>query len=258
MFTFAVSNKKMKRLNIYIAIVLAITSHPFGYAQAPDSIPHYRTGKMIEIAIPTAMITCGAISLGSNGIRNLDFSVRDHLVEKNAVWNQSWDNYMLFSPAVAAFGIKLCGVESTHKTTDMLILYALSNVLNSGIVEGSKRMIGRERPDYSDYLSFPSGHTSRAFIAAEFLHQEYKNQSPWISVGGYAVASLIAVARVYNNKHWISDVITGAGIGILSTKIVYWTYPCLQGAISRKNKTNVFFSPSYNEGNWGINFSCNF
>ena len=248
----------MKRPSVYITIVLAMTFQTFGYAQESDSIFHHRTGKILEIAIPTAMITYGAISLGNNGIRKMDFSVRDHLVEKNALWNQNWDNYMLYSPAVAAFGMKLCGVESTHKTTDMIILYALSSILNNGIVEGTKRITARERPDCSNRLSFPSGHTSNAFVAAEFLHQEYKNQSVWISAGGYGMASLIAVARVYNNKHWISDVLTGAGIGILSTKIVYWTYPCLQGAVNRKNKTNVFFSPSYNEGNWGINFSCNF
>ena len=221
----------MKRLSIYIVLIGLIISRPFSYAQETDSIPSNRTGKILEIAIPSAMITYGAISLGNNSIRELDISVRDHLIEKNALWNHGWDSYTLFAPAVAAFGMKLCGVESTHKTTDMLILYTLSNVLNSGIVEGSKRIIGRERPDCSDYFSFPSGHTSRAFVAAEFLHQEYKNQSAWISVGGYAVASFIAVARVYNNKHYISDVITGAGIGILSTKIVYWTYPHLQKAI---------------------------
>jgi membrane-associated phospholipid phosphatase len=249
----------MKRFNVYIAIAGVIISHTFGYAQEPDSISTNQTGKILGIALPGAMITYGAISLGNNGIRKMDFSIRDHLIEKNALWNSGWDNYMQYSPAVAAFGMKLCGVESTHKTTDMAIIYALSNILSGGIVQGTKHIIKRERPDFSNQQSFPSGHTSTAFVAAEFLHQEYKNQSVWISIGGYSMASLIGVARVYKNKHWLSDVVTGAGTGILSTKTIYWVYPYLQNAMKKKNKpNNVFFSPSYHEGNWGIHFSYNF
>jgi len=251
----------MKNQRVYIAIILLIISCRFGYTQETDSIhiSRNKTGKVIEIAVPATMITYGAVSLGNNGIRKLDFSVRAHLVEKNALWHQNWDDYLQFSPAVAAFGLKLCGVKSTHKAVDMVILYALSNILNTGIVEGTKHLVGRERPDQSNRLSFPSGHTSTAFIAAEFLHQEYKNQSVWISIGGYSMASLVGVARIYNNKHWVSDVIAGAGIGILSTKIVYWTYPYLQEAVGKKSKkTNAVLFPSYSEGNWGINFSCNF
>ena len=249
----------MKSIGVYMTIAGIIVSHTFGYAQESDSISHCRTGKVIEIAVPTALITYGVISLGNNGIRKLDFSVRDHLVENNALWNHSWDHFMPFSPVVAAFGMKLCGVESKHKTTDMIILYALSNILNTGIVESTKRITARERPDFSNRLSFPSAHTSTAFVAAEFLHQEYKDRSVWISVGGYAVASLVGMARVYNNRHWVSDVVAGAGIGILSTKIVYWAYPSLQEAIGKKKqKANANFFPSYHEGNWGINFSYNF
>ena len=39
--------------------------------------------------------------------------------------------------------------------------------------------------------------------------------SPWYAVGGYAVATFTGVMRVLNNRHWISDVLSGAGIGIL-------------------------------------------
>jgi membrane-associated phospholipid phosphatase len=249
----------MKRPGIYLTVVLLIIFCPYGYTQEPDSIFRNRNGKILEIAIPSVMITYGAISLGNNGIRKMDFSAKDNIIKNNAVWNSRWDDYLQFSPALAAFGMKLCRVESTHKTLDMAILYTLSNLLSGGFVQATKHIISRERPDNSNYLSFPSGHTSTAFVAAEFLHQEYKNQSVWISIGGYSMASLIGVARVYRNKHWISDVITGAGIGILSTKAVYWTYPYLQGAINRKReKTNVIFFPSYQEGNWGVNISYTF
>ncbi|MDR2806322.1 MAG: phosphatase PAP2 family protein [Dysgonamonadaceae bacterium] len=249
----------MKKLNVYIAVVLMIFSYSFGYAQKNDSISCKQTEKIVGIVLPSALIAYGVISLGDNGVRNLDYSVRDHLIAKNALWNQHWDDYMTYSPAVAAFGLKIGGMPSAHKTIDMAILYALSNLLNVGMAEGTKRMIARERPDYSDRQSFPSGHTSRAFVAAEFLHQEYKDQSIWISVGGYGMASLIGVSRVYNNRHWVSDVIAGAGVGILSTKIVYWAYPRLQEVVGKsRKKTHTLLFPSYSEGAWGIHLSCTF
>ncbi|MDR0541320.1 MAG: phosphatase PAP2 family protein [Dysgonamonadaceae bacterium] len=249
----------MKSLRVYIMVGLLILSCPLGYAQGNDSIPYNKTGKIIGIAIPAALVTYGAISLGDNGIRKLDYSVRNHLIESNAIWNKSWDNYLQFSPAVAAFGMKAGGVRSVHKTMDMAILYALSNILNTGIIQGTKHIVSRERPDDSNRRSFPSGHTSTAFVAAEFLHQEYKDQSVWISIGGYGIASLTGVARVYNNKHWVSDIITGAGVGILSTKIVYWAYPYLLETIDKKGKkTNALIFPTYSEGNWGVGLSCTF
>jgi len=249
----------MKNLNVYIAILLAITFPFLGHAQETDSIPHNKTGKIVGIAIPAAFIVYGAISLGDNGIRHLDYTVHDNLVEHNALWHVKWDDYLQFSPAVAAFGMKLAGVQSTHNLLNMAILYALSNGVNGVIVEASKYIVGRERPDQSNHSSFPSGHTSTAFVAAEFLHQEYKDQSVWISVGGYSMATLIGVARIYNNKHWVSDVVTGAGVGILSTKAVYWVYPYLQKIFGRKDKKmSAILLPSYDQGNWGVSLSYGF
>ena len=56
------------------------------------------------------------------------------------------------------------------------------------------------------------------------LWQEYKDYSPWIAYSGYAVAAGTGFLRMYNNRHWLSDVIAGAGFGMLSTKLAYWLY----------------------------------
>jgi membrane-associated phospholipid phosphatase len=220
--------------------------------------PVDKTLQTIGIAVPAIMVTYGAISLGSDNLRKLDVSIRDKLLINNAFWHKNWDDYLQFSPAAVAFGMKLWGVKSTHKTPNMLIIYALGNVLNAGIVQSTKYIVARERPDGSNKYSFPSGHTSTAFVAAEFLHQEYKDQSVWISVGGYTMASLIGVARIYNNKHWLSDVVAGAGIGILSMKLAYWTYPYLCKFFDGKNKTQLSLFPAYHKGTLGLNFYYNF
>lgn len=99
-----------------------------------------------------------------------------------------------------------------------------------------------QRPDGSAFNSFPSGHTATAFVGAEVLRREYWHVSPWIGITGYAVAAGTGFLRMYNNRHWLTDVLAGAGIGILSVEIAYWLYPTLSKAIfpkSYKQKLNL-------------------
>ena len=71
-------------------------------------------------------------------------------------------------------------------------------------------------------FSFPSGHTATAFMTATMLSKEYGHLSPWVGIGAYSVATTTGLMRVVHNKHWLSDVLTGAGIGIISTELGYW------------------------------------
>lgn len=255
----------MKATKLIILTGLLFFFHLCIYAQYPDALADSVTLpkesrntaiKVTGILLPVSMITYGIVSLESHAAQKLDYSTRDELLEDRSTWYNGWDNYFQFSPAVAAFTLKLCGVKSKHSLSDMFIIYALSNTLETAIVYTTKSTSSRERPDGSSYNSFPSGHTATAFVAAEFLHQEYKDKSPWISVGGYAMATMIGVSRVYNNRHWVSDVVTGAGIGILSTKLIYWTYPWMKHTFGKKEgPMNALLFPSYGNGQLSMNFS---
>jgi membrane-associated phospholipid phosphatase len=55
--------------------------------------------------------------------------------------------------------------------------------------------------------------------------QEYKDVSIWYGISGYVVATGTGFFRMYNDRHWLTDVAAGAGIGILCTKTAYWLYP---------------------------------
>ena len=72
--------------------------------------------------------------------------------------------------------------------------------------------------------SFPSGHTAQAFAAAAMLSEEYGYHYKWVPYLSYGIASTVGVLRMANNKHYLSDVLVAAGIGILSTKVAYWTH----------------------------------
>lgn len=61
---------------------------------------------------------------------------------------------------------------------------------------------------------------------------------------------------MYNNRHWLTDVAAGAGIGILSTKIAYWINPYLTQKLFNKEKkgSSTLLAPSYDRKNFGVSF----
>lgn len=92
----------------------------------------------------------------------------------------------------------------------------------AAMVNGIKYTAKVERPDGSTRNSFPSGHTANSFMNATFLQKEYgEYRHPLYGVGAYTLATATALGRQLNNRHWVSDVLAGAGIGILSTQLGY-------------------------------------
>lgn len=132
------------------------------------------------------------------------------------------DNYTQFAPAVLALGLNVAGVEGRSNLGRFAVSLALAYGIMAGIVNPIKYGAKEMRPDGSTRNSFPSGHTATAFVSATILHKEYGlTRSPWYSIAGYGVATATGVMRVLNNRHWVSDVLSGAGIGIFSTELAY-------------------------------------
>lgn len=132
-----------------------------------------------------------------------------------------YDDYLQFAPAVAMVAMKALGVESESSWGRMTVAGGLSTGLMLSTVYVVKYGIGRLRPDGSTHNSFPSGHTAMAFTAASLLHKEYGWLSPWVSVASYTAATITGISRMLNNRHWLSDVVVGAGVGIVSTELGY-------------------------------------
>ena len=132
------------------------------------------------------------------------------------------DNYLQFVTGVVMVGLKAAGVKSRSSWGRMLVTDAIATSLMTSTVQLSKHTTDVTRPDGSDNHSFPSGHTATAFMIATMLSKEYGYLSPLVSVGSYAMATTTGLMRIANNKHWLSDVMAGAGIGIISTEMAYW------------------------------------
>ncbi len=157
-------------------------------------------------------------------------------------FNRHLDDYMQYAPAAVMLGMKAAGVQSRSSWGRMLVSDAFSALLMGGVVNTLKQTTNVERPDGSNKHSFPSGHTATAFMTATMFTKEYGHKSPWVGVGAYSVATATGLMRMANNKHWLSDVLTGAGIGILSTEVGYYFADLIfrEKGINRFANENMF------------------
>ena len=146
------------------------------------------------------------------------------------------DQATQFFPAIAVFAMDAAGLKSINPVRKQIQLFGVSQLAGAAVVYPMKFIVQRERPNGSDNKSFPSGHATRAFVSAEFLHQEFGHLSPWVSIAGYTTAGATAYLRLYQNKHWLSDVLAGAAIGMASTKFFYWLNKKMQSQPPRKKE----------------------
>jgi membrane-associated phospholipid phosphatase len=222
----------MKQL---LFVFLLFSSLP-GYSQkkAADSISFQKEVpfKLTSLILPTGVIAYGILGIKNDPIKQWDLDIRTRLQPDGA--KISIDDYTLFLPIVAVYGLNLSGLEGRNNLLDRTVILGTSTLLMYASVNLIKNNTNIRRPSGKSQSSFPSGHTAISFMAAEFLHQEYKHRSPWYSIAGYSVAAATGFLRIYNDKHWFSDVAAGAGIGILSTKIAYWLQPIIENLIFKK------------------------
>jgi hypothetical protein len=81
-----------------------------------------------------------------------------------------------------------------------------------------KISVNRLRPDKTDRAAFPSGHSSGSFALAAVAASKYG----WkVGVPACMAASFVAFSRMENGSHYLSDVVFGAGLGIMSGRAVY-------------------------------------
>lgn len=230
------------------------------FCQQADSIGKvnpYRP-KIQSFIIPAAFLTYGIVALNENPFNTLDRDTRAELQEDHPRFAAHVDNYSQFAPAAAVFILNFSGIKGKNSIKDAAFIYVISTAIMGGTVSTLKSKIHRLRPDGSAFNSFPSGHTATAFAAAEFLKQEYKDLSPWYGYAGYTVAIATGTLRMYNNKHWFSDVVAGAGIGIISTKLSYLVYPALKKLFKPSKRSNVVLMPTYNDKLFGLAYSARF
>ncbi len=164
------------------------------------------------------------ISLISGGLLIEALGCKQEMQEWFPRTNTNVDDYIQYAPIALLYTSDLFGVKHRNNVFNQTKYLFISELATSLITGSLKRLTHSTRPN-GDPLSFPSGHTSQAFTGATVLYQETKDYCLPLAYSGYLFSTATGILRVTNNKHWVSDVLAGAGIGILVTNLVYYFEP---------------------------------
>jgi hypothetical protein len=212
------------------------------------------------LIVPATLISYGVLATDNGQLElfntELKGEVKEHIDYKTSI-----DDFSQYTPLVSIFLLDVSGIPGKNKLKDKTIIASTAYLIMGVSVASIKRISHIERPDGSGFNSFPSGHTATAFMGAELLFQEYKDVSYWYGISGYFVAAGTGAFRMINNRHWLSDIAAGAGIGILSTKLSYWLFPRINKIFTKNSETSnkkISFLPYYNGKNIGFGFVSTF
>lgn len=186
-------------------------------------------------AIPGALIFVGVYSGHQDNTHGWigKHTIQEKVRSEFPGFRSHLDDYIQWGPIAMTYGLKATGIRGANNMWTSTKLLLKAEFLTGIICHTFKRLAGNTRPNGRNTKSFPSGHTSQAFVAATFMHKELGHISPWYSVAAYGMASTVGTMRMMNNMHWFSDVMVGAAVGIGMTNLVYMLHDNRQ---NRKNR----------------------
>ncbi len=216
--------------NYYNSSSLSNWTFENNYASQPSLFNYYLDSTAIKQKWhktdtgKSLIVAGGLITVGTIMHFDTDFKVgvRDEINRYLPNFEDTIDDVTQYVPIAAAFALDAAGIRSQHSQMRKFTTLATMTATSLIVIQGLKYSIAEPRPDGSSNNSFPSGHTATAFMGAHMFHKEYKHRSPLYSIAGYALAAVTGVFRQLNNRHWISDVFAGAGLGIGVTEFSYY------------------------------------
>lgn len=155
---------------------------------------------------------------GALAIHPFDQSINVHLISHYTLVNDIWAPAKYFGDTPEQVGMSLATYawgrlfdqpKVSHLGMDLI----QAQLLSETIVEPLKLATHRQRPDGSDYLSFPSGHAAGTFAAATVIERHLGWKHALIA---YAIASYVATSRLHDNVHYASDVAFGTAVGMIA------------------------------------------
>jgi membrane-associated phospholipid phosphatase len=235
--------RKLFHTALLVTTVAATTE-----AQVQDTIVHITplfTGK--------DALLLGAFTLGTGLVAPLDKGLaarlQDPTAQENRLLRDAATGFRILAvpgSLIAGAGLYVLGRADGQRRVQSLGLHSVESILIADVIGGAIKFVaGRQRPyvdvtnPYSfqlwrgfkghQYQSFPSGHTINAFAFASTVTRETQFWWPhaglYVGTVFYGGATLMGLSRIYNNQHWASDVIGGAGIGtLIGLKVVHYTH----------------------------------
>jgi len=206
--------------------------------------------------VPMALITSGILLSTSNFEKSLQKDVRSAVGDD---FISTIDDYTRYAPVIQMYAADILGAKSKNHWFDQTRNLMISTLISNGASTILKKEVYKVRPGglapgSNHANSFPSGHTTTAFTTATVLFEEFKDTNPVLAYSGYAFAIATGSLRMMNNAHFISDVLVGAGIGIMVTKLVYH-FDYLIAWNPFKKMEGIVMGPQFDQNGIGFNFT---
>jgi len=187
------------------------------HGESDDGVLGYFTESSSKILLNQSnQLILGSAVLAALAATKVDHQVKSYAQTKGLLsddishfgdmYGGRWGHWLLWSSILAT---SLDNGENA-KLSEKMEFSTLAMVTNGILTETMKRGFGRKRPNGSCCKSFPSGHTSHSFTIATVVNELYGNQ---MGIAAYCLATLVAASRINDNKHYLSDVLFGAGLG---------------------------------------------
>ncbi len=207
-----------------------------------------------ECSVYKKLILPAALVVGGIGLKYSFFQKNAH-EETQEVFGQKFqfhgDDYFQYAPIAQIAVGNLLGFKSQNTTRQMMSNVLLSTLFIGSSVQLCKNILNDRRPNGRGRNSFPSGHTATAFNTATLLFLEYKDDNMWYASSGYAFAVATGILRMANNKHWLGDVVAGAGWGTGIAIIVHHWNPIFFKNKKEKNTSFIGY-PVINQDTYGF------
>jgi len=222
------------------------------FAQKTDSI-YTKKSLVIKSILPASLIVVGSSLNHSNLEQNWKIYLRNKV---GTHFEFKIDDYIQYAPIAELYLADVFKVKAQNHWFDQTKYLLISNLITSSITESIKHITLKTRPNGGQF-SFPSGHTTFAFTNAAVLYHEFSTTAPVLAYSGYLFSTATGAFRMINNKHWLSDVLVGAGIGMLVTHLVYYFKP-FANFNPFKNTQNLSFFPNINNNQYGFQLNYRF
>lgn len=257
----------VKKIIFAVALTVSLPMEMCGQQADGDSLS--ANGRSMEnydfewrqTILPVSLIGAGAVALAPGGIRNGSRSVTNGVIGIRGKGERlEFDDYVQYLPVAGSLILGCVGAKAKHSFRDRAFIIATSYATLGILTNVPKLCIDEKRPEFAGHNSFPSGHTATVFMGAELVRIEYGG---WYGVGAYTIATGVGFMRMYNGRHWLHDVVAGAGVGILSARAGEWSCRLWQRIFQKKGKkgNNLVFTPlatPMNGGYYGFAMACCF
>ena len=247
-----------------IALIALLLVPTFAMAQEKTKLPRFDKinwfGESLnlktnswqkKIIVPSVFMIAG-LSLNTMATKT---KIQDIVRAPFNDYKTNLDDYIQYAPIVTMYAADLFKTPARNSVWTQSKYLVISELVTAGIVHLLKNTTKIARPQSATLTSFPSGHTGQAFVASQMLFNEYYRTRPLLGLSGYVFAGATGALRVINNRHWVPDVLMGAGIAILVTNLVYYFEPLKNWNPFKKMNSDASFIilPELRNDTYGMN-----